>query len=265
MVPPNMNTRLEEELQSAASTGDVDQLSLLMQDAEPLSEKLVQALMSRAAWKSHLPIITFLFEQFPFVPLEEETIRAAVYSGSIPLFSALMARDSSVINMQFDKRGTPLIVAYTSKQPIDFLHFLLESGADPNQDPEVTAYPIAIAAYFHTDLKVVDLLLDHGARLERSGALSVAARRGNESMLRHLLHHGAKPEFDATELGSQQSPLHVAVRQRHVGILKILLEYGADARHVDSKGKTVMDVAKEMVESGEDMSEIMQLLDSYEK
>lgn len=261
------NSQRDEELNAAVSSGDTTELTRLLQAAEPASDRTVQSLLSKAAWKSNLPIITSLLEKYPSTPLEEETVRAAVYSGSIPLFSALMGKDPSIINMQFDKRGTPLIVACQSKQPIDFLRFLLEAGADPNQDPEVAAYPITAVVYLHPDIDVVDLLLDYGAKLDQSGAVAAAVNRGNESMLRHLLERGARLGQDAIDLrfdlGTGWFPLHVALRKGHVGVLKILLDHGVDVGAVDAHGMTVMEVAEEMSNKGQDMSKVIQLLQSH--
>lgn len=262
------DSQRDDELNAAVSSGDAAELARLLQAAELVSDRTVQSLLSKAAWKSNLAIITFLLERYPSTPLEEETVRAAVYSGSIPLFSALMAKDPSIITMQFDKRGTPLIVACHSKQPIDFLRFLLEAGADPNQDPDCTAYPITLVVYLHPDIGVVDLLLHHGARLEQSGAVAAAINRGNESMLRHLLERSAGLERDAIDLAIDPRkgwfPLHVALRKGHVGVLKILLDHGVDVAAADAKGMTVMEMAEEMSNQGQDMSEVIQLLQSYE-
>lgn len=260
-----MNPQKEEELQAAASSGDLDQLKHLVQATEPLSDGIVQTLLSKAAWKSQLPIIAFLLGHFPSVPLEEETVRAAIYSRSIPLFKTLLARDPSIITMQFDMRGTPLTVACLSKQSAEFLRMMLEAGADQNQDPDTTAYPLALVARFYDDPGVLDLLLEHGAKLEKSGALGGATVRGNEVMLRHLLQRGAKPATDITERKYDVSALHCAASRGRVNIARILLEHGASASEVDFKGRTALAVAEEKEQKGEDRAEIIELLKGYEK
>lgn len=98
--------------------------------------------------------------------LNEETIRAAVYSGSIDLFATLLSKDPTIINYQFDRRGTPLALACQSQQPVNFLEFLLKQGADPNQDPDVAPFPLASVAAFYSDTSAAALLLEHGAKLE---------------------------------------------------------------------------------------------------
>lgn len=68
-----------------------------------------------------------------------------------------------------------------AQKPIDFLRFLLETGADPNQDPDTATYPLSIVAAFYTDTSSLDLLLDHGAKIQGSGALGAAAQFGRKT------------------------------------------------------------------------------------
>lgn len=98
--------------------------------------------------------------------MEEEAILAAVYSGSIPLSSAFLSRDPFIINMSFDSRSIPLVVACASRKPVGFLRFLLEKGADPNRGPEDgLPTPIALVAALYEDPTTVDLLLKYDSKL----------------------------------------------------------------------------------------------------
>ncbi|KAJ4246055.1 hypothetical protein NW762_013800 [Fusarium torreyae] len=256
-----MTPDFEQSLIAIASAGDVGQLkTLLTTDQEPQSEQSLQKLLTTAAKGSHLDAINFLLSQYPYVPLDEEIVRAAVNTGSVPIFEALLARDPGVINMQFDRRGTPLIVACMGQQRFEYLKFLLEAGADPNQDPDAALFPLALAAGLYNDPTVIDLLLQHGARLERSGALAAAAWRGKVSMLRRLLDRGARLDADARDVGIHESPLHVAVKAGRVGVVKILLQHGADPSSTDANGTTAIEVAHQMTLQGKNMGEMLEVL-----
>ncbi|KAG4223369.1 hypothetical protein PC116_g28163, partial [Phytophthora cactorum] len=150
--------------------------------------------------------------------LNEDTIRAAVYSGSIDRFTTLLSEDPNIINYQFDRRGTPLALACQSQQPVDFIEFLLKQGADPNQDPDIAPFPLASVAAFYNDTSAAKLLLQHGAKLEHSGALAAAAGRGNETMVRYLLENGAQQDKDVVEGRIPEYALHIAARRGYVGI-----------------------------------------------
>ncbi|KAJ4387288.1 hypothetical protein N0V93_007877 [Gnomoniopsis smithogilvyi] len=190
-----MESAAEKSLIEAATLGHLEQLrSLLAANPSPPADQCIQKLLTAAAWRSQLPIVQFLLESYSPNRLEEEAIRAAVYSGSIPLFSAFLSRDPSIINMPFDRRSTPLVVACMAQKPLDFLQFLLENGADPNSGPEdALPPPLWHVAALYKDPAAIDLLLEHGAKLEDAGgdALAIARKRVNEVMIQSLLERGA--------------------------------------------------------------------------
>jgi hypothetical protein len=132
MATSNTSTQDSPMIQ-AASQGNVDKLSSLLSHSEMPQAKDIQPLLAAAAWKAQLPVVEYLLTNYHQYRINEETVRAAIYSGSIPLFSRLLAHDRTIANMQFDQRGTPLVVACMSHRPIEFLEVLLEAGADPNQ------------------------------------------------------------------------------------------------------------------------------------
>ena len=155
-----MTSGIEDSLLDMASIGDTAQIrSLLSARQEPPSETIIQNALTIAAKSSHLEVVELLLNQYPSVPLNEELARGAVNTGSILIFSTLLTHDPSIINMQFDHRGTPLIVACMGRQNISYLTFLLEAGADPNQDPDAAAFPLALVAALYTDSGAIDLLL----------------------------------------------------------------------------------------------------------
>ncbi|KAF5024153.1 hypothetical protein F66182_3788 [Fusarium sp. NRRL 66182] len=256
-----MAANLKHVLTTLAKEGDVNQMRhLLSTGQQSPSEETIQNLLTAANKSSQLEMVTFLLTQYPSVPLNEEIVRSAVNTGSIPIMSALLARDASLINMQFDMRGTPLIVACMGRQKVEYLEFMLEAGADPNQDPDAAAFPLALVAGLYTDPTAIDLLLQHGARLESSGALAAAARRDNEPMMRSLLDRGACSDTDAPAIGTGASPLHIAVKAGHVGVARILVQRGADPHVVDASGVTAVEVAEQMKGQGKDVSEMMEVV-----
>ncbi|KAF5548913.1 ankyrin [Fusarium mexicanum] len=257
-----MADSLKDQLIALASTGDTKEMkSLLSTTKKTPSQETIQEVLTTAVKNCQHDAIGFLLAKYRSVPLNEEIVRAGVNTGSIPLMQALLTKDPAVINMQFDMRGTPLIVACMGRQHVDFLRFLLEAGADPNQDPDAAAYPLALVAGLYKDTAAVDLLLKYGAKVENSGALAAAARRGNEVMMRYLLEKGARPESDATSVGTGASPLRVAVGAGHVGIVRILMQHGDDPRAADSTGTSAVELAKQLQQEGKTTSEMVEALE----
>ncbi|KAI1498685.1 ankyrin repeat-containing domain protein [Biscogniauxia marginata] len=225
-----MDTDNTCSLVEAASAGRLGKLEELLATESSPTEEAVQSLLAAAAWNSQLSTVNLLLSKYPAIPIDEETIRAAIYSGSVELFSALLSRGPSIVKRQFDRRGTPIAVACMSKQPVSFLEFLLKAGADPNQDPDTAPFPMASVAAFYEDTAAAELLLKYNAKLVHSGALAAAAGRGNEVMVRYLIEQGARLETDCTEVGKQETAVEVAARKGHAGVVKILLEHTQEAR-----------------------------------
>ncbi|RSL42890.1 hypothetical protein CEP53_011964 [Fusarium sp. AF-6] len=126
-----------------AASGDVERLRHLLaaEDESPPSEETIQFLLASASWAERIPVIEFLLAEYPPGKVAEEPIRAAIYSGSMPLISVFLRADPSVLTLQYDRQGSALIAACRSRQRPEFIRFLLEAGADPNQDPDCAYLP----------------------------------------------------------------------------------------------------------------------------
>lgn len=259
-----MAPTLEETLVTMASTGHIDRMKTLLGEHESPSEETIQKLLVAAAKSENLEAINFLLDQYPTVPLDEEIFRGAVNTGSISVTKALLARDPSIINMPFDHRGSALIVACMGRQRIEYLRFLLEAGADPNMDPDAAAFPIVLVAFLYTDPDAIDLLVKHGAHLEGTGALASAAQKGKEDMVLRFLQCGARPEDQAKGYSTNTGlPLNVAVSHGQLGVVRLLLEHGADPNAADRNGSKAIEVAKQMALDGKDVSNILEVLEDH--
>lgn len=148
---------------------------------------------------------------------------------------------------------------------ISWARFCLDNGADPNfhtiDDP---MYLLAATAELST-VEMADLLLQHGARMEGSGAIVIAAEKGRINMVKFLLEKGA----DIDEIGLMDfmigraaddggSALHKAVTEKRQGVVRYLLEKGANVNLMDIKDRTPLMRARE---NGSDT--ITNLLETY--
>jgi ankyrin repeat protein len=126
----------------------------------------------------------------------------------------------------------------------EFTEYLLSLGADPNAVSSDTISPLAYAAFQYNSPEMVELLLQHGARVNGSSALAAAAQKGYLATAKYLLDHGA----DINDPGNwvQPSfPLQIAVKYGHAEMVKLLLSGGADLELHDGSGRTPIDVARE--------------------
>ncbi|KAI1371703.1 ankyrin repeat-containing domain protein [Hypoxylon crocopeplum] len=259
-----MDTDSPSLLIQAVSAGRLDELERLLGTEQRPTEEAIHSLLAAAARESQSSIVTFLLSKYPAIPINEAVIRAATFSGSTDVVSALVSKDPSIANCHFENGGTPLTLACLSQKPVEFLECLLKAGADPNLAPDVTPLPLFSAARLYKDPDVIELLLKYGAKLERSGALGAAALQGNKAIVQCLIEHGAEQEADC-EPGGSELAVHAAARRRHVGVLRILLEHGAKCDVKDSEGRTVADIINEVeTKEGKDLNEMRALLVRYQ-
>ena len=116
----------------------------------------------------------------------EDTYRFFVESGHVS------------VDYDIEWRGT--MVGQVAKQGQNSLvEYLLLKGADPNRRvvSMLLRTALACAAGLNGDEKTLGLLLDHGAKLNGSGALVFAAERGKTANVKFLLARGA----DVDEMG----------------------------------------------------------------
>jgi ankyrin repeat protein len=129
---------------------------------------------------------------------------------------------------------------------------LIAAGAHPNVTNDYGVAPINLAAE-NGDAKMLDLLLKAGARVGSrlpSGEtpLMSAARAGKVDAVDLLIGRGADLNVQQTSKG--QNALMWAVAERHLNVVRILLEHGADVNAKSSSGFTALMFAGREGDSG---------------
>ncbi|KAF2848254.1 ankyrin [Plenodomus tracheiphilus IPT5] len=242
------------------------------------------------AGSSDLIKCLLLFAHSHGVPYEtlirRDSICAAISSSnSVSVFRELYAVSPDVVNIDMGHPGTPLSQAvngsrnaprYTADRTA-LVRFLLDHGANPNQlqGPDRNGPGTCLrTAVQRSSLEVIELLIQHGAQIEQSGAMHQAAVNGRIDAMDLLLRCGANVneqlwtnlEFSARsrtkfkkEQGimsdvsddsrpkwSHETPLHYSVLHRQVEATAWLVKNGADASITDSKEWSAKDMATTM-------------------
>ncbi|KAK1145719.1 hypothetical protein N8T08_003957 [Aspergillus melleus] len=123
------------------------------------------------------------------------------------------------------------------------IRWLLDKGANPNhgaalfssgvsKETDAKSGEVLNAAAEGASVAVLNLLLERGARLERSYPLHFAAKRGRVDMIQRLLELNVDINgFDELR-GSYKigTPLHYAARFCHAETVQYLLDKGADPK-----------------------------------
>jgi len=182
-------------------------------------------------------------------------LHVAARHGYRDIVDQLLSHNAFVAQPGADSRGLgvqPLHLA-AERGSVDTVRALLAAGADPDATREfcgkagVTALHLAV---MHGHVKVATVLLESGAAVDAADedgatSLHVAARGGVISAARLLLKYGAvvdattcQPRVrrhggrssDGLTVGRafSQTPLHFAVRYRHLDVAAMLIEAGSD-------------------------------------
>ena len=194
------------------------------------------------------------------VPRPAAPLYFAAWRGLHGLVGRLI-EDSQQVNQFGGYYGTPLH-ASALEGHIEVSQLLFAHGADINSRCADEYTPLHYAS-IRGHLRIVTWLLGHGAEVNpkaRRGwtPLHCAADGGHLDVCRILLKSNADVD-SRDDYGS--TPLHDASKRLDEGstvVVRLLLDYGADAQALNLEGKTASEVAR-----GPEREQIVQLLSQH--
>lgn len=199
-------------------------------------------------------------EVFRLLIAHKADVTAKDYRGESPLHCALkridppselieeLIKHGADVNGQDNSSQAPLDLAAQSGSA-KIVSILLNSGADINDD-DVFGRTALHSAAADGNLEIVKLLVERGANLnlcDRQGisTLALAVRySGNLDVARYLLQklaaQGDKNSYITAVDIRGQTVLHAAAAGGNLGIVKLLIEEGADLGLRDKKGNSAL-------------------------
>ncbi|XP_066550307.1 ankyrin repeat and SOCS box protein 2 isoform X2 [Amia ocellicauda] len=167
-------------------------------------------------------------------------IHEAAYYGQLECLKTLVKAYPDRIDQRTLAEQTPLMLA-TSKDDLDCVQFLLESGAEPDIANKSRDSPLYKACE-RQNVEIVRLLLRFGANVNHRcnqgwTPLHEAACRNNQEIIVMLIQAGAK--ISSTNMYGL-TPLFVAAQSGQVDALRNLIKCGADVNSEASDQATAL-------------------------
>ena len=197
--------------------------------------------------KHHLSVWLWMYNPiFPEDPVSDSDrpekavltpLHYAAICGLCDVAAFLIAERWHEISEAVDDDPTPLHLA-SEFGHADFVHFLLERGADTTIVDDMGFTPLCRASD-EGHAEVARILLKRGSDIEinlndfNMTPLQLALYKGHVEVARVLLAFGANKEV-RDEMGS--TPLHSASTSGQLAIVRMLLEHGADLESQDDRG-----------------------------
>jgi ankyrin repeat protein len=138
---------------------------------------------------------------------------AAKFNGEKKILNSLL---KNIFIDQCDATGTTALHHAIMTSNTEIVQCLLDNGADPNKQDQIGRWPLHAAAFYATDTKIIDFLLQKKEVVgvndcDKFGvaALHNAAMASNKIMVAHLLASGA--DINCRDKNGI-TPFHVAVK-----------------------------------------------------
>lgn len=253
----------------AAGSGNVEAVRLLLDAGADVATTTPSGMTALAAALKRAPEVATLLRErgarptvFDFIEAEDRDGLAATLRAA-PALAAVVNRDGQ----------TPLMMA-ASMGKARLAEALLLAGANPNQDPQATAFtnssipsaprvamvrPFALAtdplgaAVTAGNVELAGLLLRHGASTTNplSGGFTLlhqAVAAGHVALTASLLKHKADPNAQQLPGGrgnplAGDTPLHLAARRGNTNLMDMLIQAGARLEATNALGQTPLGVA----------------------
>lgn len=222
-------------------------------DPSTLDSSTLSSGLNQAAVNGHFNAVRYLLEVEPSINVDSSTAKSAAWGG-LNIYRLLHSKYPSMINWEFGHQGDAVHTTIR-RHDTELLTFVLENGGDPGRTPECARYshtftPIENAALVDNE-DGARVLVRYGATFKATEALRMAASFERLNLVRCFLELGADanyiriledPYWD-TCYDQCTGPLHEAVRNSQLELVKLLLTYGADPQLRDMSGITARDVA----------------------
>ena len=246
-----LQTRLGNELYSACINGNLDGVIASIaqsKTAHPAFSPPLHDILSAATSKDHVNIVKYCLDNG--AAITPSLMQGLLINRARETYIYLLESHAVDINYYIPWWGD-ILSNVARRDDLAWAQLCLDRGADPNANLVDEHKSLLAAVAELASVEMATLLIQHGARVNGSGAIVMAAEEGKLDMVRLLLDHGA----DINEIGIEHptdprfredmgSALHRAVEAGHEDVVRFLLEKGADVQLKDVMGRTPLGLAE---------------------
>src|SRR5436190_16594015 len=178
------------------------------------------------------------------LPLNAKLLVAARNADGPAIERAL--QQGAAINSR-NRLGESVLLIVLKKDRVDLARMLIDTGADVNQ-PALNGVTPLMAAAYGGHLEIARVLIAKGAdvaavdRLKKN-AITYAAGEGRTEIVKLLIDAGVDPN---AVYANDLTALMWAAGYGRAETVKLLLAAGAKADLKDNRGKTALDIAREL-------------------
>jgi len=172
---------------------------------------------------------------------------AATYESRVRLCDQSLSLDANAISYE-NKDGLNILMMASEIGCISLVRSLVEI-IDVNKESKQSGVTALFSAIESGKSEIVTVLINNGVNVNAKDsflgttALRIAVERNNIELTKLLLTAGANPNNQDSLL--LLTPLYMAVVAKKVKIIKLLMKYGADPQVKNSKGVSILDIAKQ--------------------
>lgn len=221
---------INDELVIASRNGDLKNVCRLINEGADVHYECDEALIV-AAGNGHIKILSVLLEADADLHVNnDEAFRSAVDNEHYRLVRYMLDKGVSA-----NTNDEYLLKSAIERGHLEIVKMAIEYGADVRSEYEHPLYLAARGGH----VKIVKYLLEeceiHGG-VNNSSALAIASEKGNTKIVELLLANGANPRAYFSEA------LRYADNNGHIGIVRILLDKGADSLQLRDSTKMLLGI-----------------------
>ena len=250
----------ENELDCAASKGDVEAIRLLDKYSYDPDIEEVNKAMNVAAEYGQLDVLQYFLDTGWPADTDSDTqvmnpIFTASHRGNLDAVKLLVEGGATVANPEDNNGSVAMQTALENGYP-EIVIYLHEHGANIHGYMNITNYGSPLNdAIMYGQYEIVEYLLDNGVDINADYSTILKASGGSTRILKLLLDRGISLNSISKDDGA--SSLLNAVKNGTYQNVELLLEAGADPTATDAEGNDILYLAKKY-KRGPEIYEVFQ-------